>query len=378
MNNALVIVYSHAEYYPPTLNAIEVLSSAYDNVIVLQRNTKVSSFVFEKNVLNYKTGEYISIKDSQTKSYWWKLKSFLNFSLSLFNLIKTYNPKLILIYDPIPLLSFRLVSFFIRVTSKIWYHNHDLLTKNNVSLFSISWFAMINELNYTLKVDVFTLPSELRAKYFSSINISILPNYPSKKLITSISQSSVNSNNENIRIIYQGAISEGHGIEEIILATSTLTNIEFSIVGYSDENYMKFIKDLIIDKKLEDRVQIHSFFNDYRDLLAFTSKHHVGIGMYKHNNEMNITMGTASNKIFEYIACGLVVILNDTPFYKELFKSNNCIVYAELDNNSIVNSLKYIINNKNALLKDAKQAFDNDFYFEKKFLPTLNSINGNI
>ena len=27
---------------------------------------------------------------------------------------------------------------------------------------------MINELNYTLKVDVFTLPSELRAKYFNT------------------------------------------------------------------------------------------------------------------------------------------------------------------------------------------------------------------
>ncbi len=379
MKRALVVVYSHVEFYPPTLNAIEVLSDKYDEVIVLHRDTKESKYDFANNVIVFKSGEFIKINETQSKSYWWKLNSFLTFCKSFFRLIKIFKPDLILIYDPIPLLSYKLIKIFKNVKSKVWYHNHDLLTKNNVNRFSISWFAMLNEKSYINNVDVFSLPSLLRMRYFNLKNISLLPNYPSLKLISQIKEiKNSKKTSDKLKIIYQGVISEGHGIEEIIIAASHIQEIEFSIVGIYDNNYLVKINKLINTYNVSSRVKIHPFFDNYKSLLKFTTEHDVGIGLYMNNNEMNKTMGTASNKIFEYIACGLVVLLNDTPFYRDLFKSNDCVFFTDINQNSINKSLELILLNKGNLNSCSDGSFEKDFYFEKQFIPILDSLNDSI
>lgn len=379
MKRALVVVYSHVEFYPPTINAIEVLSDKYDEVIILHRNTKVKKYIFADNVKEFISGDFVSINDTQIKSYWWKLKSFFSFCKSFYRLIKNYKPDLILIYDPIPLLSFKIIQLFTNIKAKTWYHNHDLLTEKNVKRFSISWFAMLNEKTFIHNVDVFSLPSKLRMTYFNSDKISLLPNYPSLKLITKINYfNKIKSDSSKLKIIYQGMISEGHGIEEIIIATSEIRNIEFSIVGFYNDDYINKLRGLIDTYDVNSKVKIYPFFDDYKSLLAFTSEHDVGVGLYMNNNEMNSTMGTASNKIFEYIACGLVVLLNDTPFYRDLFKSNDCIFFTEINQNAITNSIQSIVLNKIKLNCNSSISFENDFYFEKQFLPILESLNDSI
>lgn len=379
MKRALVVVYSHVEFYPPTINAIEVLSEKYDDVIILHRNTKVKKYIFADNVKEFISGDFVSINDTQIKSYWWKLKSFFSFCKLFYKLIKDYKPGLILIYDPIPLLSYKIIQTFVNVDAKTWYHNHDLLTENNVKRFSISWFAMLNEKSFIHNVDVFSLPTQLRMMYFNSNNISLLPNYPSLKLISKINNiSKPKLESDKFKIIYQGVISEGHGIEEIIMSASIIQNIEFSIVGFYNDDYLVKLRELINTCNVDSKVKIYPFFDDYKSLLTFTSEHDIGVGLYMSNNEMNKTMGTASNKIFEYIACGLVVLLNDTPFYRDLFKSNDCIFFTEINQNAITNSIQSIILNKIKLNCNSSISFEKDFYFEKQFLPILESLNDSI
>ena len=38
MNNLLVCIYSHPDFYPPTLNALNVLSKKFKTINVLHRN----------------------------------------------------------------------------------------------------------------------------------------------------------------------------------------------------------------------------------------------------------------------------------------------------------------------------------------------------
>ena len=375
MRKAVVAVYSHVEFYPPTMNAINAMCSDFEHIEILQRNTRKSYRTIQSNVSETNSGEYITIQETQNKSYWWKLKSFYLFTKNFIKILKQDKPALVLIYDPIPLLSYRIASFFVNTKTKIWYHNHDLLTKNNVTKYSISWFAMLNEQVYINKVDVFTLPSELRKSYFSKYDneISMLPNYPSKKLIEMLKIDEVSKGN-NLKIIYQGVIKNEHGLEEIIECLKEYTNVELSIVGFGSEDYLKKLDGLIQNYNVQDRVKCYPFYDNYEDLLKFTAKHDVGVGLYKPLSEMNKTMGTASNKIFEYIACGLRVLLVEDEFYKELFYAYQCVEFTDINSDSIRNAISNCLKEKSNNKKIANEAFQQEFYFEKKFYPILQSV----
>jgi hypothetical protein len=54
----MVAIYSHPEYYPPTLNAIDQLSEIAESIIVVTRNNKFSSWEFPENVELHVTGEF--------------------------------------------------------------------------------------------------------------------------------------------------------------------------------------------------------------------------------------------------------------------------------------------------------------------------------
>lgn len=104
-NNIVIGVFSHPEFYPPTLNAIQELSKIFDNVYVLSRNVLVSEWDYPSNVKLVASGKYCTIRESEQKNVIQKFFSFFYFTFHLFKLIRKIKPAYIQVCDAIPLFS---------------------------------------------------------------------------------------------------------------------------------------------------------------------------------------------------------------------------------------------------------------------------------
>ena len=160
-NSIVVAVYSHPEFYPPTLNAIQELSKQFDTVFVLSRNVMKSEWVYPKNVQLIKSGKYRSIRSSENTNTFIKAISFLMFTLHFFKLIVKEKPQFVMVCDVIPLFSLFLIKKIITNKTKIWYHNHDVAEIGLCRKYSIGWFASKNENKMFPFIDIFSLGIKL-------------------------------------------------------------------------------------------------------------------------------------------------------------------------------------------------------------------------
>lgn len=368
----IVAVYSHPEYYPPTLNTVNALASFAEHVEMLCRNVKKDEITYNNNITLKKSGLFKNIRAAETASYFWKLKSFFHFTMLLFRTLKKTHPKWLIVYDPIPLLSYRLISFFLWHKPKLWYHNHDVLEISKLKKYSISWFACKVEQNSFGKIDLFTLPSEER-KFLFPINklkgqFIFLPNYPSIDLAN---QTNPIIENDSIKLIYQGHVGEGHGLDKLIEYISKKSlNITLSIIGNVDTSYEQSLITLIKELKLLECVKIFPPIA-HHELIIFTRLHHIGLGIHEPKNIAFKTAATSSNKIYEYIACGLPVLLYDSNEYISKLKEKKWAFFTDLTFESIDNSITNILKDYTEISKSAMEDFKRNLYFEKHFSKVL-------
>src|SRR5664279_3746457 len=82
-NLITVAIYTHPEFYPPLLNAIDELSGDFDELRVVTRNLYVSRWKYPDNVQLIYSGQAVEINASEKASTGWKIKSFLDFTRAL-------------------------------------------------------------------------------------------------------------------------------------------------------------------------------------------------------------------------------------------------------------------------------------------------------
>src|ERR1700730_7912293 len=88
-----------------------------------------------------------------------KLRSFFDFTRRFLKTLKKSQPDAILIYDFLPVLSYRLISTFVHKPAILWYHNHDLAEAVYIKKFSLAWWAWKSEKWIFPKLDIFSLPA---------------------------------------------------------------------------------------------------------------------------------------------------------------------------------------------------------------------------
>ena len=88
--NAITIaIYTHPEFYPPLLNAIDELAGSFTDLQVITRNLHFSSWKYPANVQMIHSGKEMKIDESEKASTGWKIKSFLNFTRTFYQVSET-------------------------------------------------------------------------------------------------------------------------------------------------------------------------------------------------------------------------------------------------------------------------------------------------
>ncbi|MDB3977484.1 glycosyltransferase [Flavobacteriaceae bacterium] len=344
-----ILIYAHPELYPPTLSAIEELSQIADKIDVVTRNMLDPKWEYPKNVrVHYINKKKFVGFEIENISFIAKIIHFLKFVIMSHKLIRKNKSKIVLAYDAIPLYVAHLLKATLKKQdSLLWYHNHDVTDLCKANYFSIMSVASRKQDSAIQNIGKFSLPSKERLEYFKNIpkevNPIIIPNYPLKKVYSKHIKKDI-SNTSRLRLVYQGSIGKGHGLESIIKILNQPINnksLELHLVGKIRAPYLQQLNTLAKQNGVLDRFKYHGM-KPFTQLPAFLSGFDVGIAIHKPYNITYATGGSASNKIYEYAALGMPVLLFDNEHYRSYLGDNDWSFFTDLTHDSLINSLMAI------------------------------------
>lgn len=378
-NTIICVSYIHPEYYPPTLNAIGELSKIFDSVFVLFRAHKLNEWDYNSNVELLVSGKPTSLNEQESAPTYSKIFWFVQFTIHLWWAIGSKKPKYVLLYDPIPLFSFYLIRFFCTKDLKIWYHNHDIAEISKVRKYSIGWFAAKCESRMFPYLDIFSLPSDERKRFFPIGKLKgryfYLPNYPSIIFYGKFFHDKTILHDAAIKLIYQGNVGEGHGLELIASILGETINghgLELHIAGTTSEEMRTKLQKLA--GIYSHKIIFHGRLS-YKELPKLTSQCDIGIAINEPKEIIYQTGGSASNKIYEYAACGLPILYFNNEHYKNYLRKFDWALPVNLNKKSFKISVEKIINTYNELSSLAHKDFENDLNFESHFSELFANFN---
>ncbi|HLK28375.1 MAG TPA: glycosyltransferase [Puia sp.] len=370
----LATTYAHPDFLPPTINAIREMSKSFDRVIVISRNLSDAKVDFDKNVIQKVSGRYQHVRDSELAPLHKKVQSFFQYVSLLRRSINLYKPEVVVVYDAVPLFAYWLVLKLISCKPLLWYHNHDTTDFSQLRKYSISWWAAKYENKILAEsVNIFSLPSVERKAFFQMDKFKgeffFLPNFPSISFYGPFYEPK-KLGDSAIKIIFQGSIGEGHGLENIAsLLNSKIEGrpIELVIKGWiRDENFKT--KMVSIAESVGSADKLHFVpYGPYKDLPLTTRECHIGIGIHSLTNDLHTTLAKASNKLYEYAALGLPIIVYDSEHYRDHLKKFDWVFFSSDDPESLSKSIRLIVINYDELSRHAHESFMKELNFEYHF-----------
>jgi len=312
------------ELYPPVINLLDYLSkddhfnieliSTRNNKKWLSKYTNVKIKITRINFLN------------QSKLH--KIGSYFVFYLyTLIRLIQI-NPCCTIYFDTYSSLSALLFKKYFSKSNRIYCHYHELLLyhdcvgvlkyianfeKRNIGL--LFWLSQTNEERLRIFLDYNKINVDLN-KYH------VVANYPPKNWQCSTREPK--SLISNIKLVYLGAIGyETMYLKEVCDFVSA--NIDFSIDFYS--NMIDPLAIAFFKNNQNDRINLKGGV-DYKEIPGILKEYDIGVIMYKPFS-VN-TVQAVSNKMFEYLVCGLDVLCSEDMLYSKKYERTDCRPFVQL------------------------------------------------
>ncbi|PWU00008.1 MAG: hypothetical protein C5B52_09555 [Bacteroidetes bacterium] len=376
--SVLVAIYNPAEFYPPTINAVESLARNYEKVTLITHDVEgLDPWEFPKNVRVEYVDKWNPGDGSQ--NFIRHIQRFLKFSKQIKKALVSEKFKIVLLYEPHAVLSYKMSGLHQQKKPDIlWYHSHDIYVPEGQRTFSVGWWAGRAEQKIFKELDIFTLPAEERKEFFPLQNLKgkyfFLPNYPSKYFYKKFYGPRQPGN--EFRIIYQGRIAPGHGLEEIISLlreTPSGKKLSLHLKGLVDEEYKSSLIRIAGENNCLDDLHFYAI-TSYKEVPALGSTCHIGIAIHTRMDIMNKTLGTSSNKIYEYAALGLPVLLFDNPHFRKHLEKYSWTAFTDCSRDSLLACINRIISNYNKYSEDAHRDFEQDLNFENNFSKVLAQI----
>lgn len=238
--------------------------------------------------------------------------------------------------------------------AKLVYDSHEIFAENiGISeKYILKKYIILREKRIVHKIDMMISVSNAAAEYFQKKykikRPTVITNCPMKNIIPLKEKVT-----DAFEVVYQGLMVTGRGYEEFVMAAKyTDKNIRFVLRGYGGiENKLK---NMIKNNELENKV-IFDEPVEVAQLVSAASSSHVGIVLTRPVN-LNFEL-SISNKVFEYAAAGLPVILSDVPEHRYLNdKYDFGIIIADVTPENIARAVNILYEDKDLYNKLAENA----------------------
>jgi glycosyltransferase involved in cell wall biosynthesis len=148
-------------------------------------------------------------------------------------------------------------------------------------------------------------------------------------------------------------------------------------MGPGDQEYIDSLRRLAGDLGVARRFAVLPPVA-YDDLGRYTTGAHVGHALYEPIHVNNRYMGTASNKVLEYMAAGLPVLLSSQAGFRQLVDRYGCgLVVDERSPQEVAAAISTLLANPgqaHSLGQAGRQAFMRELNYQVQFAPALEAI----
>lgn len=367
MSNILCLYWGNPTFYPYVVEKLKFLKKKR-KIYFVTRYYK--DFFFKKNFLNSLCYNF-AIWHLENKIL--HALTFISFIMLSFYILIFKNIKIVILYDRNATLFFFISKI---LKKKIIYHNFDynpevISFKKNFKLFIITKIEKIcakySDLlifSHDVRAKKFLLYNNIDKKYLVAYNGPSLDNkHKAKKL-----------SKKKINIIWTGTLGEGHALENIIKSFKYLDNkFNLRIIChyiFSKNQYLNYLKKLIITNELHHRIKIHTTFN-YKKFIKELNKSHIGLAVYEPINLSHNHMIGASNKINFYIKYSLPIVLSKIEEHINFIKKyKNGVNVNHKSPQAIARGIREITKNNfnyKQMSLNSFTVFKNEFNFYNKF-----------
>ncbi|MDQ2719756.1 MAG: hypothetical protein M3Z26_08365 [Bacteroidota bacterium] len=305
----IFIIHFHPlELYPPVMNMIDYLGKEKGIELIVVSNRKLSNNLLAAYIPP--AGVKIYRPTSQKSLILLRYVNYMLFYIgSLFSLI-IHRPEIVLYFETLsswPALMYKKMKGK-RIRLMVHYHEYTEPKLYEEGMFLSKWmYGFENKMYHHFSWISHTNP--VRMQMFKKDNslekmpeniFHIIPNYPSKSWLHSVKKNGLKPGKK--RLVFVGSLGyENMYLQEVIDWLGKHTD-DFSLDVYSYN----------IDDKAKEVLEINNFKNirycggrDYQSLPTVLSNYDIGIVIYKPFSQN--TIHAVSNKVFEYLACGLDV-----------------------------------------------------------------------
>ncbi|MBX2939212.1 MAG: hypothetical protein KF880_03960 [Ferruginibacter sp.] len=321
MKKVFVVHFQPLEAYPPGMNFVTFLSKQHDIKLRVSSSCLRSDLKLKPFKLD---AVRISRPGVKHKSYF-RWVDYVVYYLSTLIQLLLFRPDTVIYFETLsswPALWYKKIRRNVRLM--VHYHEYvspkqyeqgmklsRFMHKMEIKMYpkGFSWISQTNE----ERMAMFR-----RDHHLESIKESvfkIIPNYPPQHWITQNRNNS--SSPSNIRLVFVGSLGyKNMYLQELTDWIQSKNDIELDVYAYNiDQEAVALLNKCDINK-----IRFHGGV-DYDSLPEVLKKYDVGIVMYKPFSEN--TIHAVSNKVFEYLACGLDVWFSTDMSYSFRYIRDN-------------------------------------------------------
>jgi glycosyltransferase involved in cell wall biosynthesis len=379
-----MVIYFNPDYYPPTVNAVHLLSEHFD-VVLIGRNYDPPDGKYPSNVEIHRLGKYTSIQARRRASPLAKLWEYLKFVIQTRRLLRDVS--IIYAYDAYAYTAAYLCRLSLPQAIPLIYQNHEI-EENLAGLSSLSGWVQRAERAWIHQANLIVFPDRDRANFFQKVTglkqkPIIVPNFPRQSFFALPEDwfSVIPERWQAIAFFYRGSISDTSAMKEIVTAGSLVkpfyNNISIKFVGFFNDTDPQELYSWIDREKMSDYFTYLGVL-PYKELQNPTLSSTIGFALYKNTSFDRVACAAACNKIYEYAACGLPVIVSDFPTYRAFLGDETWVRFADPeDPQAIASAIQDILNdfeNYQKICLAARKAFEEKFNYEAVFTPLIANI----
>ncbi len=272
---------------------------------------------------------------------------------------------------------------------RLIYHEHDSPTSGNGGLQRNSRFARFvlwSRRRVARRAALCILPNQQRMARFvgemgNGPTVSCVWNCPSLEEV----RPSRAPSDGRLTVYYHGNIGPGYLPPSVLKAVAMLRgDLRLWIIGYetiSTLHYRDFLKGEARRFGIGDCVEFLEPMPRYR-LMKMCAESDVGLALVPRNDGdvNNLHMTGASNKPFDYLACGLALLVSDLPDWRRLYVDPGYGLACDPDDpKSIAAALRWFLEHPNemrAMGERGRQRIAADWHYERRFAPVLELMYG--
>jgi glycosyltransferase involved in cell wall biosynthesis len=372
------VQYTNPAGYPPLQQSSQILAENGWDVLFL------GTGAWGVDKLRFKPNERIQVRQLRFQSPGWLQKAhYAYFHLWCLAWVIRWRPSWIYASDLLSASFAWFASAALRIP--VVFHEHDSPAQETAGVFARFCFRM--RIRCARRAALCVLPNRRRADAFAGTTRCSIPplvvwNCPRCQEVAPARE---RCEEGRLRLLYHGSIVPERLPVAVIEALAALPEgVSLTVVGYEtvgSRGYLSVLLSRAAELGISGRLEtLGALSRD--ELMQVCGRHDAGLSLMPLRSEdPNLgSMTGASNKPFDYLACGLAVLVSRLPDWEEMFVRPgyglSCDPSSQQSIAAAVGRLCANPEQTRAMGERGRQRILKDWNYERQFQPVLDLLNG--